>query len=477
MRRILTLNKQDWLRGLGISQYLENDGLFYAAKGIDVWRDIGLLQTGYSETDLTGAVIANAPTAFEGVSVNTVDYLYIYDSGGKIYRLATTDDSGLALKATIANSVGQDLALLEAKILYTQNTQVGTITSPAAASPTFTDNVGTGLTSSSIHPIAIGADKLAYIGDVDGVARFDGTTISLDVFTVPADQMVACLVNDGYYLVVGTRYNNSTTTTVGPDTSQSFVYFWDMGANTPLRIYNKEINGLIVKMVTRGGNTYIITTTGIYVCNINEPPKLLANDSQGIIGFPTVAGDAPTNKVDVYRDQVIWGVAAGDIYAYGSRHIKLPPVFSTPHTGLGIITALKAWNVGGGQRIYLGNNTPKLYVLKTGRDTSVNAQTAKIDLKRTWKILGCKVFTEPLASGDSLTVDVIGDAGTSIISAQTFTFAADGAKVSKLINTLNTSVDNRTDEVSIKLTFTAGAVKIKRFELYGEPEREYYTQI
>ena len=92
------------------------------------------------------------------------------------------------------------------------------------------------------------------------------------------------------------------------------------------------------------------------------------------------------------------------------------------------------------------------------------------------KNTGIKIHTQPLASGDSLTVDVIGDKDTNIINGQTFTFASDGAVTSKFINTLNTSVDNRTEEISIKLTFSAGSVYVKRVDLFGEPERDYYAE-
>lgn len=474
MQKILTLGKSDWLRGLAISAYFENEGLFQAADGIDIFSQIGLLQGGLTASDLSGAVIADNPADMIIVSVNNANYLYAYGNAGKIYRLATLDDSGLALKATISNSVGQGLALLNGKILYVQNTQVGTITSPAAASPTFTDNVGTGMTDSAIHPIWIGADKFAYIGDVDGVARFDGTNnfgagnSALDVFTIPSDYMVVAGVNDGYYSVIGARYNNSTSSTVGVATGKSQIYFWDMGANTPIRVW--DLNAEVIRLFAKNGNTYILTPTGIFVCNINQSPELLVDDST--IDLPT----AVSANMELYRGMLLVSGQTGELYTYGSPNIKLPKVFSAPATGLGTIASIRVWNNQNLSKIYVGAATNKLYVLQTMNKTGVLAKTAKIDLKRTWRITAVKVFTEPLISGDSLTVDVYGDLNTAIISAQTFTFASDGAKSTKFINTLNTSVDNRTDEVVIQFTFTAGVVKVKRIELYGEPEREYFSQ-
>ena len=474
MQKILSLGKQDWLRGLAMSAYFDGGGLFQSADGIEIFYNIGVLQGGLTSSDLSGAVIADNPQAMLIVTVNAIDYLFVYGDGGKIYRLATLADSGLALKATISNSSGQGLALLNGLILYVQNTQVGTIASPAATSPTFTDNVATGLTSSAIHPIWIGADKFAYIGDVDGVARFDGTNnfavgnSALDVFTIPSDYMVVSGANDGYYSVIGARYNNSTTTTVGCASGKSIIYFWDMGANTPLRVW--ELEAEVIRLISKDGNTYILTPTGVYVCNISQPPQLITDES--FIDLPAVT----SANFAFYRGMLMITGQSGELYTYGSPHIKLPKVFSAPATGLGTMTSILVWNSQNIPKVYVGAQTNKLYVLQTASKTGVLAKTYQIDLKRTWRITAVKVFTEPLVSGDSLTVDIIGDANTSIISAQTFTFASDGAKTSKLINTLNTSVDNRTDEVVIQLTFTAGVVKVKRVELYGEPEREYYSQ-
>lgn len=480
LNKILSIGPSQFLRGLSISPYDESTSVWDNLEGIDIYRNPGLLQSGYINTDLdpSGSIVRYNIRNMVIYPGDTT-YLYAYGDGGAsadIYRYNANTDLHVSGSSgffpyTISGSAAQDITLYKDKIIFTSDLMVGSITSPGAENPTINVSaVATSLTDNSKHPMFVGPDNNLYLGDVNELDRYDGTTYSTNVLTLETGYTITCLESDGRYLIVGaSKYVGSNF-----GVNQSKVFFWDTWSDSWNREYLLPDIDLL-KLRKMGSWIYAFTRWGVYRFTYDNGPQVVIHEGTGVTNLYTEA-----TGIDNWKGMLLWG--SSNVWCYGSPSLNLPEALSNPFkTGTGgtanaEITGLKTVGIN---KIYVGalnDSNEKLYVFKA--DTSYGtgiAKTSLIDLKQPFKIWGVKLVTKALGSGDSIQVDIMNDSGTAIMTG-TFSYDSDGAKSTKMIKSAPTSSTNTIcDQIIIKLTFT-GNVRVKRIDLFGTPQTTDYAE-
>jgi hypothetical protein len=174
-----------------------------------------------------------------------------------------------------------------------------------------------------------------------------------------------------------------------------------------------------------------------------------------------------------YGDALLWGGTSGSnkaVKTFGKLDGDAPTAYLHPF----LSTASKNITFVDGQLmkgyVFVADDTPllKAYPFSTANSPAigVTAQTAYFSLQTKFEISRIDlVFGEPLASGDSISVGVFKDEDTVVKSFGTASYAVDGAIRRK---SLDASIYCE-DQLSLLLTYTAGSVKVKAIEVYGEP--------
>ena len=101
------------------------------------------------------------------------------------------------------------------------------------------------------------------------------------------------------------------------------------------------------------------------------------------------------------------------------------------------------------------------------RSTGVSGETVYIPLKAKYLIERIDVtLGEPMASGDSLNIDLRADEDVSATDWGTMSYAVEGAIRKKFI-TKETGGEFEAENFKMILNFNGGAVKIKKIDVWG----------
>lgn len=471
MQKILSLGSLDFLKGIALSPYEENVAPFEKLEGIDIWRNTGLLMSGYDKTDKTGSITGKIRW-FSVYPPGTKAYVYSTDtvSQGKIHsiNLGTNTPSFID---SCTNSDAQGMEIYKDYLILSMDTRVGKYGLLSGSPSIDTDGISgvAQLTDSGYHPIKIGPDLACYVANKNTLCKFtdvasapsaDWTTGAL---TLQTDFQITALENDGNYLVVAASINS--TTTYGSNLSK--VVFWDTWSQS----FNKEYpipTSFIYALQRYGEMLYAFTSDGVYEFNYDTPPKPVFHEGSGIRNLYC---EAEAGATDIWKGQVLFG--SSNLWAYGSPDNRLRKILTNPlkiTTGGDADSLISAIKVINSAKIYVGgisSSTYKFYVFSTGSSSGI-ATTSLIDLKRTWKIEGIKIVGVP--GTNSVVVQVQNDQGTNILTG-----TYDGTKQSAFIKTLGTTADVVTDQIIIDLDFT-GESQIKRIDVFGTPMPENYAR-
>ena len=394
---------------------------------------------------------------------DTSPYVYCYGDAGKFSKIDANDVPTFI--GSVSNSHGNGLGFYKDSLIYIKDTCIGLCNDPYATTPTFRDTaIANGIRDYIYHPVAIGADQKCYVANSYQLGRFsdvDTTDWDGDILTFPNQYRIVALANNGFYLVMG--LNNA-----GAIKSQGVVAYWDMVSNQVNRWYPLPEEDKIWHIFHNGSWDYIVCGEKIYRSNFDTPPEIWF--------YRTDIANAEQNGhiVALWKGGMIWA-GEQEINYHGAETSLLEPVVHQPWYLAGITKITSLFAKLTELKLYVAGNTNQLYKIATTNDalTSVIATTPFIDLGRYWKLHYLKVVTEPLASGDSLTLSLISaNGGTEMLDATTFTYSADGAKTTK-----NFSISGRiVNQFQLAATFTAGDVKIKSIEIYGEAMSELFTE-
>lgn len=458
------------MQGLAISSHYPNSGIFADAAGINPYinpfskgADVGLLQTSSAVTPSTGSVIVD--NVYASYYLGTALTGYFYGDSGHLYSLNTASFPGTPTDLRTVANPAPGLSIWQVAggtkyLYYFRLTNIGTFD----LNVTFQDASYAGLQSTVIHPPHQFVGNL-YYGNKDRIGGLlDGgsgtVTHTTNLLDFPSDFIVTTLNDDGYYLVIG-----ATTNTINGNINfhtVNKIFFWDTVSSSWQKEWSIE-TAYIASIQKIGNLMYALCADGLYAFSSALPPTLLIPLS-GSDSPATVGGVEPTHEIACVRDGVLYWISANnEVCAYGSPIPGLTPRFFKPYKvsssyNKHISVATKFIFAVGGSN--LGSLTSA-----SGGATGYSAETIYVPLERKWNILGIDVILgEPMASGDSLNIDVKSDEDTSASDWGTMSYAIEGAVRTKRLSNRYTA-----ENLKLVFNFNGGNVKIKKVIVYGEP--------
>lgn len=464
---IFTKILTNFLGGLSPSLFVGAENEYQLGSGIDVFREPGVLQAGYAQTDLTISELTTAITKFiaPGVSGDT-EFVYGYSAT----QMARYDsfNNVLTNNATwVREHTGGDeggFGLYRGLLYYANgNTQIGSFT--PGATPTFTDNTITGLTAATFRPMHE-FDDVLWIGNLNQIAKRSGTTNTLGALTLETGYEIDHIIDwKGFLAFTASKMRGNPTENI---TTFTKLFLWDtqiskwfeflIPGETRIRGLKPWRGGLAVL----GSNSLqFFNGESFRVLVPFSQSNFTGNTSISFSSFTTVEG------LDIWRDYLVWP-GTNDIVFYGSRDPRIPDAVMTP---LRFGTGSPVGIFGGkeNQLLVSGSSTVRLAVYEGGRTTSVTFDTNIIRFEKKVKIKGVRVFFKALTSGDSVAMTYRYRAGTgeASISLGSITFASLGA-VSETY--LTPSVEPPVSHIYLRFSFDGGAIQfLPNIEIFYEP--------
>ncbi len=466
--RIFSLMTKDYLTGIASGAHIERGGIWHKAEGINPFVnprqesvDTGLLQTCSAPTEVTGGVGGTPLSTATRVTGANAGTTYIGTSLG-VSQIDMSADNNATSTLTVANMTN-GLELFQSRgataeyLYYWQTTQIGRY-GDLNGTPTATDAWVTGLQDTSYHPTHKMWDEI-YYGNKDRIGQIKddgagGQTHSANVIDFESNMLVTALDDDGQFLVVGLSTNQGDNNIYG----HSLVRFWKINSSSwSYEWAIPEANIIAIKRV--GTAMYALCPYGLYIFNRSTAPRLVRS-------FKDNAPFGMHNALSSLGDSVVNGTGANATLGFYGR--ILPDVPTAYHElysgGSGAVTLVDATIKN--NRVFVGTNTPKLYRydISTGGATGT-AETVYIALRERYDISRIEVILgEPLASGDSLNIDVQSDEDNVATDWGTISFALHGAKKRIALEKKKDNVDN----LKLIFNFNAGNVKIKQVNIYGD---------
>ena len=481
MKKILELDQKDFLSGVSQMAYGNRGGLFYSAPGICPFVDnsytsknFGLLQTSAAPTDMTGAVVVDEIQnwAVEATAAST-GYLYGYGNSGNFYVivLATNAISNERSGGDVITNPASGMAIYGGNLYYAQLTQIGQCseeTPPFDTSSTWdndwsvTTGGGAALDPSFFyHPMYLFSGRL-WIGNSEKLDLISGSTpaYTSNVLTLESDYKIMCLEDDGSHLVIGATQNLGDKTIM----AKTKVSFWDTYSTYTSREWTiPDPNISAIKKM--GGWLYAFGGRGIYRFSYGSAPQNIAPMLNSASGLDFGRHQAVDNWGG---NMLVWG-GTTSLRTFGSPMPGYPQAFFTPFAGsatgngIGAITAnAKAFTIYGST----SNNKLYRWATTSGGSTGLAATTNFISLPKKTKVEAIKViFGNKLSSGDSLNIDVNADSGDTASDYGTIAHTTHGA-----VRRATITGSFEAEDLQLVFNFTAGNVKIRRVEVWGEPQ-------
>lgn len=491
---LISLSTKEFLSGIAMmGAHAERGGIFYKADGVTplfeagsaISVNNGFLMAGASATTIGGTPNGNFICSKE-YDFGTAPYAFFGTSTGHIFRqelTATGNPPSGANLSDLRTVGGTAIYALEGmqpvggtnKLYYFMNTAIGDYDGS-----TFDDTATFSTGGSTISQDYIRAthryfDKILYgngYGNIgmlsdDGSAGMKNTLSALDI---PGKSIATAISDDGTYAV--TAFTNNIACDPGAY-SDTRVIFWDGFSSSWLREYPIP-DPFILSIKKTPIGVFAFGITGIWQVTFSGVKKVFSIPT-GIyttFGYNTLLYGKATSSF--FSDSVIWGGSSGSNYvikSFGKLDTSAPlsylsPFLSTASKNITLVDGqiLKGW-------LYVADDTPQLkaYPFSTANSpqTSISAQTVYFQLPTKMEITRVDiVFGEPLVSGDSMSIQFKTDEDASVTptTALSATYAADGAIRRKSVKPVNLFVE---DQLSLVINFTAGAVKIKKIDIFG----------
>lgn len=466
--KILTLTSKDWFSGISESANLTNSGLWHNAIGINPFIDpsqgsvnVGLLQTSPVPTAITGTsgTPLSSITRVTGASAGTT---YIGTTAG-IYQIDVSGDNNATttlLNANMSNGLElfQPATSTVESLYYWQTTQIGTW-GDLNGVPTDTPAYVTGLQNTPYHPTHKIFDRI-YYGNKDRIGMLaddgaGGVTSTTNALNFESNKLVTCLEDDGDFLIVGLTENKGDNSIYAKTT----IRFWD-GVSSSWNIeWNiPDVNIIALKRI--GTTIYAVCPRGVYAFNRSTAPRKVKQINSTY--SPTFGH---SNSVGTLGDALMWGSGSGTVNLYGSVLNGIPTAYHQPFSGGTGSTTLIVDNTRF-DRVLVGTDAPALYryIVSTGGGVH-SAETVYIPLNTRYDIKRMEfTFGVPLASGDTINIDMQTDEDTIATDYGTISFAKDGAIRRKSIFASKNNVDN----LKMIFNFNGGNIKIKQIDVFGD---------
>jgi hypothetical protein len=255
----ITIDASDFIKGVSSSAELADGGFSPETSAVNLIAIPGVLYAPAAMTDkstnLSGEAIAWCP-AQAGSQLNG----YILSNNGTIHSISTsqvlTASSALGGTYTVGKS---DIVQFLDKIYATSTTDVARMNTDLSAgdedwwSATQSEGV---LTSGVPHPLCIFQDRM-WIGDLNALHRFDGSSSDQDVLLLTSHHVITALGVDpssGKMLIATTQDTVAGNYSASLAVNNS-VFVYDGTSATYSREY--LVDGIVTAFHTVGGVTYV----------------------------------------------------------------------------------------------------------------------------------------------------------------------------------------------------------------------------
>ena len=483
----LRLTPKEFLTGIAPSAHTGRGGVFFKADGVTPVYDPGgtasvengLLQAGPAPTDFTGSVVVDNIIAGVASSFTGAAHLYMLGSSGHFYDKAVGSGTPTDLRSgtQITNPASGLVVWSPAGgtplcYIWRQN-KIDTWNMSGTYPTGWTADVYSitqGNNSTILKPVHKFVGNVYYgNGDLLGAITDAGSgtaSHSSNVLDFPTRELITGLADDGRYLVIATTENAAEQS----DTfARNYIRFWDTNSTSWTREWPIRDPFIWAVKHLGGGVIHAYGQYGVYEGTFDFGFKKIL---PRMIGFGT-GGDLTSgygcSRATVYNNDTLLFATDTTIDTLGKPSPDLQSAYLKPFkvpSAVGTPTFVSADLDPG--RVYVATDGPKLYGYDfngSTRDTGVTAQTVyfPVPSKTTVKRVEV-VFGEPLASGDSVSVSIYKDEDTAAVSFGTAAYASQGA-ARRVSMSKSITVDS---QLSVLITFTAGAAKIRAIELYGD---------
>lgn len=461
--KIFEIKGEDWMKGFAYQNTLAYGGLFRQAANFDPFKRMGAMSPTAVPVQDTGVPVAKTVRYIASGQSGGTNYLYSYaDDGSASYLYRTNATSGVTSdeSSSITSTTNARGAMVYGGyLLYARTTTIRSCLINLSTNV----EILTGLTDAE-HPFTIGADLNIYFPNGNSIGKINYSTglaattgNSTAVFSLEASMTIRHLVNDGRYLVI--MADNGGTSSSGK--VNCVVAYWDMTSSTLTQRFDFLGNGL-TGGVLMDSTVYVFGKDFLYVTNVGTSPKVIYN----FLGSFTNISLYPTSPAQISQqgNSIFWGTSSGAIYAYGSYVSGTKKIFYHPYT---LEAACSAF-IQTGVIPYGATTGSKLYGIGFAPATnqSVTLSSSLALLPQPYRFEWAKITTRAaLASGDTMTFSINPSVGY-IVANDTFTFAADGAKRTKVFKATGGGVLNF-DE--FYFTLSSCNVVIEKLEIWGTP--------
>lgn len=461
----ITLNQ---FKGLGNSDKNLSNGLFYSGQDIDLYRDPEYLVPGFLKTDIT--ITGQNQDIIDIVYDPVGSYSYLFGNNGRIYCVASND--------AIAGSFGgvsQNYAVItgltEGKGIVLYSTQDsawriyffynGSSYDIAKCAVNTADWSGANLDadwgSSTEGALSAGIRDVIefnsyawftnghYIGKLDTVAAT--STINLTAFNLGDNWAANRLFKTDNYIGIFASEGSNLAGSVYPSASRATgkcrLYLWDGVSDQAYKIVDLKGIVQVHSVVNNNGNVFVFVdggSAGHYwtVLQSNgseyylEKIRQLKHDISGT--QTTLLSPNSNSTIETYKGNILFGTYnRGLIMCVGRDSLGESFQLSCPMSASiatnSRVTAIKQTST---DKLYVGyydGTNYKFAKFTTGYATATY-KAGYTDLGQKGIVKYVKFYFKPLVSGDSITVGLDTDYGTST-SLGTISYATDGAITSK----------------------------------------------
>lgn len=476
---LFTFGVKEFLSGINSSGAHTNlGGVFYKADGVTPLFDAGSAQSVNNGLLMAGAGGTLVGGTLGGNVLNIIpDGGLFYTGGGlvaactdnKIYKIGFESGAptgALGSVFTAAATLTPGLISFLGKLYYRQTSHIGQLTPPSTNDDTWqaasTDYFGA---MHQYFDTILFGNGLGKLGMIDSALAVTLTALDFDT-----KYNISAISDDGIYAVIALTKNTSADSTV---LDGSVILFWDGAASSWLRSYPIS-DPLIYSIKKTPVGVFGFGITGIWQITFDGVKKVFSHSP----GIYTASGASVVHygqAASFFSDALIWGGQSGSstarvLKSLGKLDSESPPAYLNPILGTASqnITAVNGQLLKG--LVFVADDTPqmKYYPIGSGTpQTTISAQTVYFDagMKANIKRI-VVIFGEPLISGDSMSIQLKTDEDATATTAITATYADDGAIRRKSMRVTGFTAD---EQFSMIINFTAGAVKIKRIEIYGNP--------
>ncbi len=482
IKPFLTLTSKDFMTGIAPAAHVQGHGLFFKADGVTP-----LVEAGASQSVNNGLLMPGAAATTVGGSLNGTVWssagstvggsAYFGTSSGHIFTL--TLDTAFGSSLSDAHTVGGGETLTPGMCMFTDASAVEWLIyrnvshiARNGAGDAYNDT-WSAVTADYFGAIYPFQNKVYFGNGAGKVGSIDSAmAVTTTKLTIPAGYSVSAISDDGTYVILAITTNRGGATDIIGSTR---ILFWD-GATTASWLREYTITDpFIYAMKKTPIGIFAFGITGIWQVSIGGVKKVF-NRPPGVYTVNGLTSIHYGNAVSFFSDSVIWGGTSGSNYAIKSLgkldsaypNACLHPFLSTAGKNITHVNGqlLKGW-------VFVGDDTPLLKAYpfsgSVAAQTGNIAQTIYLEVPDPIQITRVRVtFGEPLASGDTLGVGIFTDEDTSVFSYGSVSFSSTKTTRSKTFVPA-TLAATANDHFSLKLTYTAGQVKIKKIEFFGDP--------